>query len=407
MTIVSLSALFAVPQIKAAFDTACIGLLKNRGYLDMSMYISGRLKKEDLYAALKTQDSAYAALYAGAYPDPDTLVSHWHAALRDKHCPAPDALEAAAIVNWAYRAMRSVKIREHFTKGMLGKTLAGFRLKQGVIYEEKLVDLHFLSSVAEAGTFIASLQESDGTLFYRGHASANYSLSPSIMRSPALYKNENRMYHELQIECPQEFTHCRTHLEKLVKMQHYGLPTRLLDITRNMLVALYFACESQPDTAGELLLLNIQDKQIKYPRSDEVAMLASLPALSDEEQSALVHEADARAFSRLIEEIRLDIPSFSRKLSKSDVMNSYVVLPLKDNPRIVKQDGAFILCGLPDDTASLDVFRHHANGRKTVLLIRQKQKILKELEAYSINRAALFPEIECVSEYLKSKYQKN
>ena len=140
----------------------------------------------------------------------------------------------------------------------------------------------------------------------------------------------------------------------------------------------------------------------------DIAKLAALAIGYDAGDPRRVqHLMKVYAFSRLIEEIRLDIPSFSRKLSKSDVMNSYVVLPLKDNPRIVKQDGAFILCGLPDDTASLDVFRHHANGRKTVLLIRQKQKILKELEAYSINRAALFPEIECVSEYLKSKYQKN
>ena len=43
------------------------------------------------------------------------------------------------------------------------------------------------------------------------------------------------MYQELIIRCASDFAQCQSHLDYLVEMQHYGLPTRLLDITENPL----------------------------------------------------------------------------------------------------------------------------------------------------------------------------
>ena len=43
---------------------------------------------------------------------------------------------------------------------------------------------------------------------------------------------------------PALFEKCENALERLVTMRHYTLPTRLLDVTKNPLVALYMACEN-------------------------------------------------------------------------------------------------------------------------------------------------------------------
>jgi len=40
--------------------------------------------------------------------------------------------------------------------------------------------------------------------------------------------------------------------ELLARLQHHGAATRLIDFSRNILVALWFACRSQPDKTGHL-----------------------------------------------------------------------------------------------------------------------------------------------------------
>lgn len=91
-------------------------------------------------------------------------------------------------------------------------------------------------------------------------------------------------------------------------------------------------------------------------------------------------------------------------MNKDDILSSYIVYALKNNSRIVKQDGAFILCGLSAGQGSLEEFRYREHGKKIIVFLEKKKRILEQLENFSINRASLFPEIECVAEYLKAKY---
>jgi hypothetical protein len=273
-----------------------------------------------------------------------------------------------------------------------------------------------MSSISQVNSFIAYITQEKEKLFFRGHANPNYYLLPSIMRSVRLEQNESKMYHELLINCPNDFEKCLTHLEKLVEMQHYGLPTRLLDITRNSLVALFFVCESQPEAYGELVLISADEHVIKYPQSDTASILASLPVFSYDQQRSFCEWAEDntvnneefnRYVRRLIHEVRLEKPAFQPEINKNDLLNSYIVYALKNNNRIVKQDGAFILCGLRNTSHSLEEFRYKEYGKKVIVLITHKQRILEQLEAFSVNRAALFPEIECVSEYIKDKYSRS
>ena len=84
-----------------------------------------------------------------------------------------------------------------------------------------------------------------GNLVYRGHSdfSSKYKLIPSLARfNNALEKSENIIVRELITLQPEEFESIKSNFDLLAKMQHYGLPTRILDFSYNPLIALYFAC---------------------------------------------------------------------------------------------------------------------------------------------------------------------
>lgn len=90
--------------------------------------------------------------------------------------------------------------------------------------------------------------EKTAEVFYRGHADKSWDLTPSIFRSDKGIENEHFLFRDMVAHVPRDFSECKSALDYLVQMQHYGLPTRLLDVTANPLVALYFACQPAGDT---------------------------------------------------------------------------------------------------------------------------------------------------------------
>lgn len=290
--------------------------------------------------------------------------------------------------------------------------------KDGYLYYPKFVQLLEASSIPEIeGNLKKFHVKKNNKLFFRGHSDINYQLVPSIYRTSKGYSNENIFCEESLIRNPEEFTLCgNQHLNILKKMQHYGLPTRLLDISDSLLVGLYFAIENNFELDGELIVFDVNT--IKYTRSDSVSILCSLAFFNLSDKERILKAANTASTSeefngvtevkRLKHEVCLEKPAFLAEIKPETFKSNFVVVSVRDNRRISQQSGAFILPPLNINSSNnIDDFRvRDENQKKIVIRIpkEKKSKLLEELELFGITKSFIYPEIEEVAKYLKSKY---
>lgn len=416
--------------LKTAFYNVFGKRLINQGYVDGS-YILDAVTRGNYYSQLK--DPNMRKLFTKTCvvsENVEIMVGYLSNIVGEVSELEP--LEEEALVFWIflpYLAASKKEKRKNYLLYILQKMLKKWSVNeartwnlevyQSVIFDKNMCSIEIVTSVEDYARYIFSLKKEHEheMLFYRGHSQLNYLLQPGIKRKQHWLENEDIMYQELLVRCAQDFIHCHTHLDYLVEMQHYGLPTRLLDITENPLVALYFACSSNKDKMGEVFVLCAKSQHVKYAKSDTVAVMSALPTLSYKEQTRLYQmctngvneecDIDYKILSgKLAAEVKSRNPAFESRICKEDLLGHVFVIPVRNNQRIVKQEGSFIICGINEDQNGLDGLCCSDNeGRRTILVVKDKDKILRELDVLSVNQASLFPEIDDVAEYIREKYQ--
>ena len=272
----------------------------------------------------------------------------------------------------------------------------------------------------------------DDVLYYRGEHNKDWELRPSVMRrseitgSYSLLPKESDMLLELMSQRPEDFNNVPSALAQWVMAQHHGLKTRLLDVTRNPLVALFSACETQ-DKHGRLHVFSVPKKLIKPFNSDTISILANFCKLTRPEQISLLGLTDSdteelepgqepeppfapnNAIDRLYHLIQQEKPNFKELIDPRDLFRVFVVEPQQSFARIRTQSGAFLISALHERFEQTEVLKKNSGipiySHCTIEVPNEsKQDILDELRMLNVTRETLFPGLDTSAEAITNNY---
>jgi hypothetical protein len=258
---------------------------------------------------------------------------------------------------------------------------------------------------------------SDGrseSLFFRGQSNVEWDIRPSIFRN-SLVSFEDKIIQKAIARAPFEFNNHSNAFEKLTKLQHYGLPTRLLDVTMNPLVALYFACQPANESLG-----NISGGDSLAIENDGVVYYSC--AYDESIESSRIQLTSSIALKEInkdttLKKLKEDLVGSSHEIDPSNfisiIQGNYFVKSNHSNDRLVRQSGAFMLTGAITITEDIDDL-WHSKVQKSVCSVNSefsqerfiisgeaKERILDELDFCNINEATLFPELEHQMSHIK------
>lgn len=289
-------------------------------------------------------------------------------------------------------------------------------------------DLIEIDSVSSYISKIKQLRESsDGTsteLYFRGQEVEFWNVEPSIFRDDMLSVEHKLIQMPLQ-KNPAEFKGFDSLFDIMTKYQHYGMCTRLLDLTTNPLVALYFACKKHGNEKyeSEERIIKKEPYGVVYftnnyypaqPTDKEVQIVTALASYDLSKENTI--EA---VLNKLENDNLINIDTKKRWLSKEYIdefikiiQQNYLVVPTYTNERLKRQNGVFLLASkfnvnisssIKDGviTKCKDNLRNEFTNSYFYVNGENKKEILKELDLYNVNEATLFPELEHQLNYIK------
>lgn len=304
-----------------------------------------------------------------------------------------------------------------------------------------------------------SLQNTFG-IWFRGHSDVDYCLEPSIFRKKDSHNiyDENSIFVHAKLRLANYRKTCVDDFDWLCLMQHYEVPTRILDWSESAIIALYFAVreDDKKEKDGELIVLNARELNcyvgndcccyfsgcnesghefgsILTPDNISVIVLSTMAKCRDMDK--LVFELNIKGINE--ERLKSQICRCTKKTkckeckkSNETCFNNFsmpvAVFPNRFNQRMFFQSSVFTIHGGKIYSPEYQKYLEKEPEKKGVCLPKRKsieyideeknilkyykipkgrkKKIKGELFTLGIHEGSLFPEIDCQAKYFKEQW---
>lgn len=222
---------------------------------------------------------------------------------------------------------------------------------------------------------------SNETLLFRGQPDMDKELIPSLARpginGKSLISEEGSMVKMAKYKLPTVFRRDLEPIELLALLQHHGIPTRLLDVSANALVGLYFAChggEEFKDNDGEVIVFLSKEMDVsEYHVVNSICNSYKLGGGNSQEDMAIIKEYNERP-------LFVYAPSYS--LRQNIQSGRYILFP----NRIEEQNGKLVMTN-EIDPVSKD---NDSVMLRITIPASVKKRIRRDLRLLGISKELLF-----------------
>ena len=272
----------------------------------------------------------------------------------------------------------------------------------------------------------------ESILFFRGENSNSWKLQPYVMRVADHHRKERERITDLITKRPEDFQNTKSTLDQLIRAQHHGLKTRLLDITSNPLVALFWASfqeeEDENEYTARLHVFAVPKNLVKSFNSDTISILSNFAKLSYFDQNLILgrsefdiiertgkdgfHLSYKSSMNNLYRLIRKENPNFEKRIDPRVFYQVFVIKPKLSFERIRAQGGAFLISAFHERferdeilafNNGIPIYNHYT----LEVPHKSKARILDELSLYHITPETLLPGLDASAKAVNDYHEKS